>query len=258
MDFQTIIEYVTGILEKDRRNRLRRGIYFYSNPLVGVAAAGDPIFKLFLDRTVVGPSFRKPSEWLSNARSIISYFLPFTPEMRELNEGPGIPAREWLTERGRGALINREIRNGLVDKLRAAGYDAAAPSSSPEFAWEALRSNWPERHIGYAAGLGTFGFNASLLTSAGCAGRWGSVVTSAGLESTPRPYDAPYEYCLYHRDGSCTTCVDRCPAKALDPGGHDLSACNEYCDYVARDVYGTTYKHCGKCQAAVPCAAGIP
>ena len=148
MNFPAIIEYVTGTLEKDRRNRLRRGIYFYSNPLVGVAAADDPIFELFPDRTVVGPSFRKPREWLPPARSVVSYFLPFAAEMRALNEPPGAPAREWLLERGRGALINRELRNGLVEEIRRAGHDAVAPVSSPEFALEPFRSNWPERHIG--------------------------------------------------------------------------------------------------------------
>jgi len=258
LNLREIVEYAVNSTAADPRNRLREGLYFYAVPLLGVAAADDDVFNRFAEPGVVGPLFRRPREWLPSARSVLSYFLPFTPEFRSLNDAPGVPAREWLLERGRGALLNREIRNGLAEKLRSAGFDALPPSSSAEFKVDGLRSNWPERHIGYAAGLGTFGLNASLLTAAGCAGRWASVVTSLAIEPTSRPYNGPYDYCLYHRDGSCGSCVERCPANALDPRGHDLSACERYCDYVAREIYGTTYAHCGKCQSAVPCADGIP
>jgi epoxyqueuosine reductase len=258
LDVRTITDYLTYAVGTDPRNRVRKGVYFYDAPLVGVASADDPIFDRFREPEAAGFIFRHPAEWLSAARSVISYFLPFTAEMRALNEPPGIPAREWLLERGRGGLINRELRNGLAEMLRTAGHNAVAPVSSPEFTVRGHSSNWPERHIGYAAGLGTFGLNGSLLTEAGCAGRWGSVVTSLVLEPTPRLYEGPYDYCLHYRNGTCTECASRCPVNALNPEGRNLDLCEKYCGYVAREIHGTSYEHCGKCQSAVPCAAGIP
>jgi epoxyqueuosine reductase len=258
MNLKKITEYLTDTLKTDPRNRVRKGLYFYGPPLVGVAAADDPIFNEFRKPEIIGPGFRTPGDWLGSAKSVVSYFLPFTAEMHELNERPGVPAREWLLERGRGGLLNRELRDGLVEKLRSAGHDAIAPSSSPEFAVDGYSSNWPERHIGYAAGLGTFGLNGSLLTEAGCAGRWGSIVTSLELEPTRRLYDGPYDYCVYYRDGTCAECASRCPADALGPGKRNLKACEGYCKYVSSEIYGTSYEHCGKCQSAVPCAKGIP
>jgi epoxyqueuosine reductase len=178
--------------------------------------------------------------------------------MHTLNERPGVPTREWLLERGRGGLLNRELRNGLTEMLRTSGYDAIAPSSSPEFVVDGYSSNWPERHIGYATSLGTFGLNSSLLTEAGCAGRWGSVITSLVLEPTPRLYEGPCDYCLHYRTGTCAECASRCPVKALNPGERNLEICEKYCGYVALEVYDTAHKHCGKCQSAVPCATRIP
>jgi epoxyqueuosine reductase len=258
LNLREITDYLTSLTATDPRNRVRKGLYLYGPPLVGAVEVADPVFDLFAETDVVGSGFRGPKEWLPSARSVVSYFLPFTAEMHALNAPPGVPAREWLFERGRGGLLSRELRDALADMLRAIGYDAVAPSSSPDFRVEEYRSNWPERHLGYAAGLGTFGLNGSLLTEKGCAGRWGSVVTSVILDPTPRLFDGPYDYCLHYRDGSCSACVERCPANALDPRGHNLAACEKYCNYVAREIYGTTYEHCGKCQSAVPCAAGIP
>ena len=73
--------------------------------------------------------------------------------------------------------------------LQGQGYLAVAPVISEAFVihWEGVdqapRSTWSERHVAYAAGLGTFGLSRGLITARGIAMRCGSVVTD--LPATP-------------------------------------------------------------------------
>lgn len=75
-------------------------------------------------------------------------------------------------------------------------------------------SNWSERHIAFVAGLGTFGLSKSLITKRGCAGRYGSVITSLPFKSIRREYDGVYDYC-----SMCGECIARCPSGAITKEG---------------------------------------
>ncbi len=226
-------------------------LQLYDPPLVGIAAADDPGWEQLRDPAVVGPRHRLPSDWLPGAQSVISYFLPFTASVRQSNAGAGMPSLEWLYGRYEGERFNSVVRSTMIAWFQQRGDQALAPALDLRFSIIDLRSNWSERHVAFIAGLGTFCLNRSLITQAGSAGRFGSVIVDRRLEVTPRPYQAFDEYCTH-----CGACVARCPAQAITEAGKDQGRCASFVNgtlELFRPRYG-----CGKCQTAVPCETRIP
>ncbi|HWR38234.1 MAG TPA: epoxyqueuosine reductase [Patescibacteria group bacterium] len=227
------------------------GLQLFAEPLVGVAAAGDPLFSALQAENAVGPQHLTPEQWLGGAQSVISYFLPFSATVREANRGAGLPAKEWLYGRIEGEVFNKALAKFLAEWLQEQGYDAVIPAADSRFKVVERRSNWSERHVAYVAGLGTLSLNCSLITKKGSAGRLGSVVTNAHLLPTPRDYGAVDAYC-----NRCGACIRRCPPLAIHETGKDHAVCAGYLDRVMerfKPRYG-----CGKCQTGVPCEAKIP
>lgn len=232
-------------------------LQIFEHPLVAVAAADDPLFSKLKEPGVVGPRHMSPREWLPEARAVISYFLPFSPRVREANRGPGLPAVEWLYGRIEGEAFNDALRGHIVDALRGIGEKAVAPVLDSRFSVVDKRSNWSERHVAFIAGLGTFGLSKSLITKRGCAGRYGSVVTSLALSPSPRQYEDPFEYCPGVISGGCGECVARCPSGAITARGKDTPTCSRYLDSEIKPRFAPRYG-CGKCQTNVPCEFGLP
>ena len=122
-------------------------------------------------------------------------------------------------------------------------------------------SNWSERHVAYAAGLGTFGLSRGLITEKGMAGRFGSVVTNAVFPRTERKYSDPFAYCTM-----CGACQRRCPVGAIDKSrgfalGKDQLICGPYVKGNSLPPHGPNgivRYGCGKCQVRVPCEHAIP
>lgn len=227
------------------------GLLIYDKPLVAAAAPDDALFEQLRDPAVVGPRHMSPGEWMSDVKTVIAYFLPYTADVRTANRMPGLPAPEWLYARIEGEELNNTVRRHLISFFAEAGCRAMAPALDDRFSVAGLVSNWSERHVAFIAGLGTFSLNASLITKAGAAGRLGSVLVNTRLEPTPRSYTQRDEYC-----SGCGVCIARCPAGAVTIHGKEHRPCAELLEDTRarfRPRYG-----CGKCQTAVPCEAGIP
>lgn len=233
------------------------GMTIYDAPLVSIAAADDPLFARLKEPEVVGPHYLAPAEWLPGARSVISYFLPFTEAVRSSNRQPGLPSSEWVSARIDGEAFNVSARKMLVAMVERLGGQGIAPAIDPRFEVQPVTSNWSERHVGYVAGLGTFGLHRHLITARGSAGRIGSVVTTLALAPTLRSYEDPYENCLWFRDGSCGICLDRCPTGALTEAGKDKYICKHYLEETVWAIFKPRYG-CAKCQVAVPCEDALP
>jgi epoxyqueuosine reductase len=184
----------------------------YRQPLVGFAAADDERFAEL--RRVAEPSHLLPADLLPGARSVVSFFLPFAPWVVEANARHRTKvAREWAVAYVEtNALIGR-ITAHLVEALASQGVRAAAEPATHNFDTVSLVSRWSHKSVAVIAGLGSFGLHQMVITDAGCAGRFGSLVLDAPLPVAPHP---PRERCLYFYDGSCLECVQRCPAGALD------------------------------------------
>jgi epoxyqueuosine reductase len=177
------------------------------------------------------------------------------------------PSLRWNNTRFQGEEFNEVLRRLIVRLLEERGFVAEAPGISKGFHRTqgrfGLASVWSERHIAFAAGLGTFGLSDGLITAKGIAHRCGSVVANVSWPGSPRPYSDHRQYCLYARDGSCGLCMKRCPAVAIGPDGHDKERCRQYirvsmAEWLKRPGYIGEYLACGLCQTGVPCESAIP
>lgn len=274
MTLETLAQSLTGFVLYDKENTIQPeyalkpelvGISYYDAPLVGCADGNDPIFRQFReDPKIIGPELRLPEQWLPGARSVVSFFLPYTKEIRDSNRSDiTAPSDAWLHARVEGQAFLMKTCEVLAARLREAGYQAVIPAASSDFAFSldpgklsrgepVYVSNWSERHAAFAAGLGTFGLSKHLITEKGVCGRFGSVITDAPLTPTPRPYTEPYEYCTF-----CGACVRRCPVDAISvEAGKNNLTCGAFVDDT-RVTFAPRYG-CGKCQLNVPCESRIP
>jgi epoxyqueuosine reductase len=248
-----IEEAAASFTEKSSLNKIEAlgALKLFDAPLLAVAHAYDPLFTRLTEEDAVGPQHLLPQEWLEGARSVISYFLPFTKTVREANRTLGVAAKEWMYGRYEGEQFNNALRKHLVEQLENKGVKVVSPGIDPRFTIVKRRSNWSERHVAFIAGMGTFSLSRSLITRHGSAGRIGSVIVDVSIEPTTRQYTAIDEYCV-----KCGACILRCPPLAINEQGKDNAVCSDYLDRVfAR--YKPRYG-CGKCQTSVPCEFKIP
>ncbi|MCL1849422.1 MAG: 4Fe-4S binding protein [Clostridiales bacterium] len=238
------------------------GMRLYETPLMGVAAAGDPVFIQMQAEEAVGRLFVLPGDWLPGAQSVISFFFPFTSQIIEANANEPVETPpEWL----HGRIEGQAALDAMIDSIRAlleeAGNACVIPGKDERFKSAPKQEGpdnpgyttaWSERHVAYVCGLGTFGLSRGLITSKGMAGRFGSLVTTLPLEADPRPYTRYDEYCTM-----CGLCAPRCPVDAIDPQkGKNIALCSAY-QQVTREKHAPRYG-CGKCSVGVPCTSCIP
>ncbi len=271
-----IEKVITKFVQESSANRRKvdKGKYWEA-PLVGFASGEDPLFNQY--KKIIGEFHFTPKEIFdltfgknkpSKELSVISWVLPASKDIRRSNrKETKYPSLLWAHARDFGEQFNMKLRNHLVSTLKKKGYKAVAPMNSPF--WKQLRSpevgmasNWSERHIAYACGLGAFGLDDGLITAKGKAIRLGSVVTDLPLKSSGKIYPHRQANCLYFFNKTCKTCAARCPAGAITEKGHDKDKCFEYSYSVVsqtkKDEYGVKITGCGLCQTKVPCEFEIP
>ena len=268
-------EEICRFVREERANRFPDGAApYFDTPLIAFAAANDPLFTEY--KSVIGDFHLTPQELVAISTpadpwipaTVICWVLPITEPTRASNRREKVyPSRPWSETRNFGEQFNTALRRHLVTWLSARGYRAAAPQLMA--AWRELgesavgiASTWSERHAAFAAGLGTFSLNDALITPQGIAHRLGSVITDLPLAATPRPYPERRANCLYYREGTCGTCIGRCPVGALSQRGHDKNKCREYVygaiPAAVGQQYGVAATGCGLCQTKVPCEGRIP
>jgi len=276
-DPEKFIERVIAkfVQESPANRRKVDGGKYWETPLVGFASASDPLFKEY--KKIIGNFHFTPQKIFeltfgrskpSKELSVISWVLPASEDIRTSNRKEArYPSLLWAHARDFGEQFNVKLRNYLVSILRQKGYKAVAPMNSPH--WKRLRSpevglasNWSERHIAYACGLGAFGLSDGLITAKGKAMRVGSVVTNLPLKPSVRIYSHHQANCLYYFNRTCRTCAARCPTGAITEKGHNKDICFEYTYSVVgkakKDEYGVKIAGCGLCQTKVPCEFEIP
>jgi len=230
------------------------GTTIRSTPLVGFAAADDPLFADL--KRVVSGTHALPRELLSSARTVIAYFIPFAESVPESNRGGHLASREWAQSYLRTNALIGSLGERLRALLRSEGYDAVAPPATHNFDERRLVSDWSHRHVAFIAGLGTFGANHMLITEAGCCGRLGSLVTSLLVAADARSGE---ENCLHRANGSCLQCVGRCVGAALFPDRFERQHCYRVCkeNEAAHQALGKA-DVCGKCLVGLPCSRTNP
>jgi epoxyqueuosine reductase QueG len=270
MDKESILMFIRDFLDSDDANYVSaekarkpeyEGIRFFDEPLVGYASAKDDYLSALADSADAGIDLMPPDQWIPAPDTIISFFLTFTGDIRSSNKASGKPSDLWQQARVTGQECLIKLAKALAARLREEGHDAVAPigddrmdirTNFDEIGKEPFTSNWSERHIAHAAGLGTFSLSKGMITEKGMAGRFASVITSQHFEPTPRPYIDLYEYCIM-----CGACVRRCPGGAISKeSGKSHETCARYLRTVSSPD-GAFYG-CGKCQCGVPCETGRP
>lgn len=249
------------------------GMKIFEAPLVGFAAAEDELFTVdFKKEGILHPEYLAPAEWLAGAKTVISFFLPFSDRVKRSNRerndmayAAGIPQRcsvEWLHARIEGQMLVNQVTDYIQSLLEQEGFETVCPTTSGKLRMiTPYLSTWSERHAAYAAGLGTFGLSKGLITAKGMAGRFGSVITNGAFPADARPYDGPFAYCVM-----CGACMRKCPAGAIDAArgpalGKDQLICGPYVSGSKLPPHGPHQRArygCGKCQCGVPCESGIP
>lgn len=274
MTKEDLIKMAAGFVENSKDNSITEqvaisenvvGMKIFEAPIFAFGSVEDKYFTLLKDPKVIGEHFLLPKEWLSQAKTVISFFLPFSQAVKIGNrKDMSWPSEEWLHGRIEGQALINKLSTYLKSELISKGYNAVAPSIDERF-WSkgpfnkesshpdlSFTSNWSERHAAFVCGLGTFCLSKGLITRAGVAGRFGSIITDIPLTPDKREYEKVYEYC-----SMCGACVKNCPANAISlENGKEHNICSKFLDLTAEKCkprYG-----CGKCQIGVPCESKIP
>lgn len=221
----------------------------YREPIVAFADVEDPEVEKIKHMT--HENHILPKEWMSDGKTIVSYFIPFNKELIEINRKNDYVAKEWAMAYIETNNLIKEINSTMVEKLKE--YDITTVWQLPELNYdsEKLMSYWSQRHIAYIAGIGTFGMNNMLITDKGCSGRYGSFIIDYKIEPSKKNR---VEKCLYKLNGSCGICMEMCPVQAFTDQGFDRYKCNQWVSEVD-EFYSdlASCDCCGKCLLG-PCA----
>lgn len=235
------------------------GMRFFMPPIVAIGSSSDEGFLKLKRPEVVGTHHLMPEDWLPEAKSVISLFLPFTVRVTTSNTlNPKEPSWEWLFTRVDGQ--QHLLATGVLirDALIREGFKAIVPYTEDRYVMRTSReqedlpipvysSNWSERHVAYITGLGTFGRSTNFISKSGASGRLISIITDWQPNPDSKDYKDIFDYC-----SECGVCYRACPAGAITKSGKDIDKCSAYLRILGKK-YAPRYG-CGKCQSGLPCS----
>ena len=228
-------------------------------PLIGIASADNPLFETFSQEEVIGSQWRAPKMWMPEAKSVIVFFFPVSSAIRSRHRAAQTPTNEaWNYGYGKHGQVVNAFIDGVTAELENQGVHYFIPSRDRNFKTEQhtvihggkedvhYSTPWSHRHVGFAAGLGTFGVHRHLITKSGCSGVFASMIVDCEMEPTVSDYKDPYDYCLH-----CGACIARCPAGAISVENlRNLKECRTYAATLRTE---TDPGFCGKCLVGIPC-----
>jgi len=222
---------MTGSLEEIRKILLENGA-----ALVG-----------FADMTAIPPEDRRG---LGGAVSIAVALDPAV--VSRITKGP---TKEYFGEYRRANVLLSELAHQAAELLQERGFAAIAlEPTTEEFDAVRLRAGLSHKIAATRSGLGWVGKNALVITKAyGSAIRLTTVLTDAPL-GTGTPFDES-------KCGTCTACVEICPAKAPSGTNWHLglsrddffdawACCRKATEFCEREGIDSTI--CGICIEACP------
>lgn len=222
----------------------------YRTPLLAFSRADDEGYTRL--KQIIGPWHQTPDELLPGAKSVISYFVPFTRQVadqpKDYLDGAPLWGEAYV-------VINAyfdQINKALSDYFAEQGFLSVSIKSTHTYDPADMKSAWSHRHAAVISGLGVFGVNRMLLTAKGSVGRIGTLLTTAdctGWEPQAR-YMGP-------ACPDCGLCIKACPVNALSAERFDKFACQDELnknDANQRATTGYTADVCGKCISACPLA----
>jgi epoxyqueuosine reductase QueG len=198
-----------------------------------------------------------PHDLLQTAQSVLVFFIPFKRELVKENKNGDRPCRNWgVAYVHTNDLISR-LSIAIESNLSARGFKSELTPATHNFDEDKLMARWSHKHLACLCNLGRFGTHHMLITSVGCTGRLGSLVTEADLGDNP-VIDTD-EACLLKAGQKCGKCITACPVDALSESSFERRRCwnrlnenRDVLDYFT-DLPKTTHV-CGKCAALMPCS----
>ncbi|MBC9782959.1 epoxyqueuosine reductase [Heliobacterium chlorum] len=230
----------------------------YRQPILGAVPLDNPRVKRWLE---AHSEQVKPDECLPGARSIVAFFVPFSKEMAFANRTASYPTEAWAEDYVRTNKLLAETTTAMIDQLAHMGVRAMTAKPTHNFDEKTLLSFWSHKHMAWACGLGEFGRHHMVITPAGVAGRFASLIVDCVLNDGPGIWDPQKEAFgppapkLCREDAGCRACERSCPTGALTTRPFDRHKCYDFLLEVDR-----TYHHlplsdvCGFCACAGPCA----
>jgi len=220
-------------------------------PIVSFSSADD---KRYIElKTLIGEWHLLPTELLSSAKSVISYFVPFTKEVvyepKTREHGSFLWSESYQEINKHFDVVNEAIAQFLASR----GYESQTIKATHTYSQEDLKSMWSHRSAAVIAGLGTFGVNKMVITEKGSGGRFCTVITSAALEVNGKPVESQ---CLYVKSGACGLCLKACPVGAITVDGIDKFVCQDELNKNQALMRAETDLRmadtCGKCVSVCP------
>lgn len=243
---QKIEGLVKDMLKAHNRDDLFR------EPIVGFSNANDERYEKL--KEIVGPWIKSPNELLEQAKSVVSYFVPFTRELVNAPKNSVEASPLWAEAYVDINAYFDIISDAVAELLHELGFASVKIKAAKTYDPELLQSMWSHKSAAVIAGIAVFGANNMAITEKGCGGRYCSVITSAELKSDKPAIE---NKCLYHKNGSCGLCFKACPAKALTPDGFEKFICNAELkknEQHLKQTAGINAGVCGKCLSVCPLA----
>jgi len=225
----------------------------FRQPLVAFSSAKNKKYDEL--KTLIGEWHSSPTELLPEAKSVISYFVPFTKQVVEepktVKDGSFLWSEAYQEINKHFNIINDLVCNYL-DEL---GYKTLKIKSTHTYDPKDLKCFWSHRSAAVIAGLGTFGANKLVITEKGSGGRFCTVITSAFLKANINTVE---NKCLYLENGSCGLCFKNCPVNALTPDAINKFECQDFLNENEKKMKDLSSLQsadtCGKCISVCPLA----
>ena len=86
------------------------GMKIYDSPIFAFGHADDELYSKYKSPDIIGSHFLTPAEWLPDAKTVISFFLPYTKQIKSANARDyQWPADEWLNGRFEGQRFLKSL-----------------------------------------------------------------------------------------------------------------------------------------------------
>lgn len=181
----------------------------------------------------------------------ISLIVPMNPQiMVTIQDGPN---QEYAKEYSKVNTRINELSAALAVEIKNRGFQSKALAASDRTDTVTIKGDFPHKTAATRAGLGWIGRHCQLITRPfGSWVRLGTVFTDIELSCGPA---TERNFC-----GSCTRCIDACPANALQGNSWYAGIPREEildvfaCDKWKKTHYFRFHKghNCGICSAACP------
>ncbi len=256
MEINTLRELVTGFCQKRiKQKQLPR---WWRDPIL-VTAKADERFSIL--PKIAASNHYLPKDLLGSCRTVVVFFIPFTPELANGNIEGKFPSNEWGQSLSFTNNLIQDISEFIQDYFAGYGYRSELTPATYNFDPESLTARWSHKHLAHISGLGRFGMNAQMITPLGSAGRLGSLVTQAKMGNNPLV--TVNELCLNKAGHDCLKCMHNCPVQAVTLKGIDRHRCNRRLQanrkkFAAKPNMSDDIEVCAKCVSGMPCSLKSP